>query len=281
MADSVLKLIFKGVLFVAMILLSVNAVAQKQLVIKPVSDVLSFVPEDNTAAVIILSPIINLNVESTLGEGVVVEITRDSLYQYSLLFDISEERKRVISISAPGYVKEYLRLILNSKQKVVYTAFPPVDEDRFKEYKMLGYAFSGYGPWGAMFAYGKRFGAYLRANTSFRSRRGFNIESRIYEGEIFNPSGAEKIGVVRSSFTAGLQVAMIPNMFFQVGAGYGLYANQWSKNKDYFYSDLREGVQLDFGLLYNYKSLYLNAGVYMITASKVLSDFHLGIGYVF
>ena len=190
-----------------------RANAQKHLVIKPVSEVFSFVPEENMASVIIISPIKNLNVTSTLEESATVEINSDSLYLYRMVFDISEESKRVISISAPGYVKEYLRLMLNSKQKLVFTAFPPEDEGRFKDYKMVGYSFSGYGPWGVMFAYGKRVGAFLRANTSFGSRRGFDIERSKYAGEIFNPSGAEKIGAVRTSITAGLQVAMIPNLF--------------------------------------------------------------------
>ncbi len=281
MADNILRRgLLKLILIVALFPIF-NSEAQKQLVIKPVSEVVSFVPEENMASVIILSPIKDLNISSTLGEKGSVEINSDSLYLYRFMFDISEEAKRVISISAPGYVKEYIRLMLHSKQKLLFTAFPPEGDDRFSIYKMVGYSFSGYAPFGLMVAYGKRFGGFLRFNSSFRGKRGFDIENYRTDGPLYNPAGANKLYNIRTSITAGVQIAIIPPLFFQVGVGYGEYANQWKKGKDYFYSDSYNGFQLDFGALYNFKNYYLNGGVIVMTASKVIVDFHVGIGYVF
>ncbi len=281
MANNILRFTLLKLLFLALIFFASEAKCQKHLIIKPVSEVFSFVPEENMASVIILSPIKDLNISSTLGEKCSVEINSDSLYMYRFLFDISEEAKRVISVSAPGYVKEYVRLMLHSKQKLLFTVFPPEGDDRFQVYKMAGYAFSGYAPFGVMFAYGKRFGAFLRFNSTFRSRRGFEIENYRTDGKLYNPSGAERQYKIRTSLTAGVQVAVIPSLFFQVGVGYGEYANQWRKYEDYFYSDSFNGFQLDFGALYNFKNFYVNGGVLMMTTSKVIVDFHVGVGYVF
>lgn len=281
MDNIILRYIIPRLLLMGVIFSVFDSAAQKHLVIKPVSEVFSFVPEENMASVIILSPIENLNISSTLGERCTVEINSDSLYLYRFLFDISEEPKRVISVSAPGYVKEYIRLMLHSKQKLLFTAFPPEGDDRFNVYKMVGYSFSGYAPFGLMVAYGKRYGGFVRVNSKFRRRQGFEIERYRSKGQLYDPVGAGKIYNIRTSVTAGAQIALIPKLFFQVGVGYGEYANQWKKNEDYFYSDSLNGFQLDFGALYNYKDYYINGGVIMMTTTKVLVDFHVGLGYVF
>lgn len=281
MDNSILRGWLLRLLFVIALFPAFKSQAQKHLVVKAVSEVFSFVPEENMASVIILSPIKDLNIASTLGERSTVEINSDSLYMYRFVFDISEESKRVISISAPGYVKEYIRVMLHSKQKLLFTAFPPEGDDRFQVYKMIGYSFSGYSPFGLMVAYGKRFGGFLRFNSNFRGKRGFDIEHYRKDGPLYNPTGANKLYNIRTSITAGAQIAIIPPLFFQVGVGYGEYANQWKKSKDYFYSDSYNGFQLDFGALYNFKNYYLNGGVIVMTASKVIVDFHVGVGYVF
>lgn len=275
-------LTFRKTLLILFLLLSVSVVtAQQRLVVKPMADIFSFVPTENMASVVIISSMHNLNIETTLGERSEMQVNSDSMYVYKLLFNVSEENKRVVSISAPGYLKEYVRVMMQPKQKQYFTVFPPSNEDRFVRYRMVGYSFQGYAPFGVMVAFGKRYGGFVRVNSTFHGKRGFDIESYKTDGQLFNPAGAKHKYNIRTSLTAGAQVAVIPSLFFQLGVGYGVYANQWKKGDDYFYSDSFAGFQMDFGALYNYRRFYINGGVIMLTTQKVILDFHLGIGYVF
>ena len=92
-----------ALILILFLVLCVSVVtAQQRLVVKPMADIFSFVPTENMASVVIISSMHNLNIETTLGERSEMQVNSDSMYVYKLLFNVSEENKRVVSISAPA-----------------------------------------------------------------------------------------------------------------------------------------------------------------------------------
>lgn len=99
--------------------------AQKKLVIQQQESKTSFFPEEEKACVEFISPLEDLNIKSTFGEQPEKSVNEDGLHVYRFVFDLTEEVKRTLFISAEGCVREELKLVMSPKQRLYYTVFPP------------------------------------------------------------------------------------------------------------------------------------------------------------
>lgn len=145
--------------------------AQKKLTVQQQESKTSFFPEENKACVEFISPLADLNIKSTFGEQPEVSVNEDGLHVYRFVFDLADEMKRTLFISAPGFVREELKLSMSPKQRLYYTVFPP-DESPYRWGMTAEYLYSGTAPVGARLGIGKRFGLYASFKRVGREGRG-------------------------------------------------------------------------------------------------------------
>ena len=100
--------------------------AQKQLVVTQQEAPTAFYPESGKACVELISPLEDLNIVSTFGETCTRELNEDELWVYRFVFDLADESKRTLYISAPGFVREELKLAgVVQQAETLFHGFPP------------------------------------------------------------------------------------------------------------------------------------------------------------
>lgn len=258
-----------------------QAGAQKKLVVTQQEQPTAFFPESGKACVELISPLKELNITSTFGEKCTCELNSDKLYVYRFVFDLSDEPKRTLYISAPGFVREELKLSMSSKQKLFYTVFPPEDKYKFDPAALIEYVYSGTAPVGVRVAFGKRFGVYAGYKTSMKGEEGMNIEDVV---SYYDVSGAADKGYIRESYTAGVRIGIQKWMYLYLGGGYGKYARLWEnpvevEGSTRFMSDSQKGPEAELGLSFRVGNFALTGGVDALIGDKFLCDYQFGLGY--
>lgn len=131
--------------------------------------------------------------------------------------------------------------------------------------------------YGAMLAYGDRFGAYIKARDSFRHRKG---EYTYMDGDIVWTTGLTDYS--RTSITAGGFMSVLPWMKVYTGAGYGIHRLLW-EDSDGRWMEVSDasskGPALNVGIICTCRSLALSIGVDTIIPGH--TDLELGIGICF
>lgn len=133
---------------------------------------------------------------------------------------------------------------------------------------------------GVMGGLGRRFGGYMKINASINGVPG----SQTFEttNENLTSEGYSKkpkyFGI-----NAGLMVHALPFLFAYIGSGYGKYTHGVYTDKYNNQYDVYSvaGAELDFGVMFKYKALLLQAGYKRILAkgeSGTLGDFNIGVG---
>ena len=204
-----------------------EAGAQKKLIVKQVERATAFYPESGKACVELISPLEDLHVTSTFGEEVARELNEDKLWVYRFVFDLTDEPKRTLYISAPGFVREELRLAMNSKQKLIFTVFPPVEQFNFTPGMLIEFLYSGTAPTGVRLSIGKRLGGYVSYKTSGLSQEGAEIEEVTH---YYDVTGAKEEGYIRQSYTAGLRLGIQRWLYLYLGGGFGEYGRLWENS---------------------------------------------------
>ena len=270
-----------GLLLVLQLGVIPEARAQKKLVVKQVEQATAFHPESGKACVELISPLEDLHVTSTFGEEVTREQNEDKLWVYRFVFDLSDEAKRTLYISAPGFVREELRLAMSSKQKLIFTVFPPVEKFNFTPGLLIEYLYSGTAPTGARLSIGKRLGGYVSYKTSGLAREGADIEevTRYYD-----VTGAKEEGYIRQSYTAGLRLGIQRWLYLYLGGGFGEYGRLWEnptpvEGNTRFTSDHEKGPEAEVGLSFRMGNVALSAGVNTLFGEETLCDYSIGVGY--
>lgn len=259
----------------------VQAEAQKKLVIRQQEQPTAFYPETGKACVELISPLQDLNVKSTFGEACTCEQNVDKMWVYRFVFDLTDEAKRTLYISAPGFVREELKLSLSSKQKLFFTVFPPEDKFKFEPGLLIEYLYSGTAPVGARLAFGKRFGVYVGYKTSMKSEEGVAIEDVT---AFYDVSGAADKGYVRESYTAGVRIGILKWFYMYLGGGYGKYARLWEnpvpvEGAPKFMSDSQKGPEAELGLSFRLGNFALSGGTNALIGDKFMCDWQFGLGY--
>ena len=255
--------------------------AQKKLIVKQVERATAFYPEAGKACVELISPLEELHVVSTFGEEVTRELNEDKLYVYRFVFDLADEAKRTLYISAPGFVREELRLAMSSKQKLIYTVFPPVERFNFTPGLLLEYVYSGTAATGVRLSLGKRLGGYVSYKTSGLSQEGVEIEevTRFYD-----LTGAQEEGYIRQSYTAGLRLGIQRWLYLYLGGGFGEYGRLWENSSPVegnsrFTRDYEKGPEAEVGLSFRLGNVALSAGVNTLFGEETLCDYSVGLGF--
>lgn len=279
-----MKVIIKVLICILCCLVVHHADAQKKLVVTQQDRPTAFYPESGKACVELISPIKELNIRSTFGDTSTCEMNADELYVYRFIFDLTDESKRTLYISAPGFIQQELKLALSSKQKLFYTVFPPeVIDKRFRFYPgmLLEYVYSGTAMVGGRLSMGKRFGMYVGYKTSLLKEEGPEIEK---VSSFYDISGADNKGYIRESYTAGFRMGFLRWMYFYIGGGYGTYGRLWEnpdpvENSLKFTSDRLTGPEAELGLSFRMGNFSLSAGVDMLIADEWICDYSLGMGF--
>lgn len=261
-----------------------QADAQKKLVVTPQDRPTAFFPESGKACVELISPIKELNIRSTFGDTCTCEMNVDQLYVYRFIFDLTDESKRTLYISAPGFIPQELKLTLSSKQKLFYTVFPPdLMDKRFRFYSgmLLEYVYSGTAMVGGRLSMGKRFGMYVGYKTSLLKEEGSALED---VSNYYDVTQASKKGYIRESYTAGFRMGFLRWMYLYIGGGYGKYGRLWENPEPVegnvkFTTDCLTGPEAELGLSFRMGNFSLSAGADMLIADKWICDYSLGIGF--
>lgn len=258
-----------------------QAHAQKHLVVTQQDAPTAFFPELGKACVELISPLENLNIVSTFGESCTREQNEDKLWVYRFVFDLTDEAKRTLFISAPGFVRAELKLALSNKQKLYFTVFPPENKLRFYSGILIEYVYSGTVSLGGRLAYGKRIGGYVGYKTSLFKKEGVEIEDmRIF----YDVTQANEQGYIRQSITGGFRMGIVRWLYLYLGAGYGEYGRLWEnptpiEGAQKFTSDFQKGAEAELGLSARLKNFSLSVGANALFGGKMMCDYSLGVGY--
>lgn len=271
----------KWLLFLLCLLWIGQAEAQKQLVVTQQEAPTAFYPEANKACVELISPLENLHVVSTFGETCTREQNEDKLWVYRFVFDLTDEAKRTLYISAPGFVRAELKLSMASRQKLYYTVFPPEDKFKFYPGMSLEYVYSGTAPFGGRISFGKRVGFYLGYKTSSFKKEGVEIEG---VKNFYDLSSADEKGYIRTSYTGGFRFGILRWFYLYLGGGYGEYGRLWENPNEVeglnrFTSDYQKGPEAELGLSFRLGNFSLSGGVDALIGDKFLCDYSVSAGF--
>lgn len=251
--------------------------AQKKLVIQQQESKTSFFPEEEKACVEFISPLEDLNIKSTFGEQPEKSVNEDGLHVYRFVFDLTEEVKRTLFISAEGCVREELKLVMSPKQRLYYTVFPP-EESPYRWGMTAEYLYSGLAPVGARLGVGKRFGLYASFKKSDVNEEGFRIEEITEE---YDTKGSVDKGYIRESYIAGVSMGLYRWCFLHLGGGFGKYGRLWeSKSGGRYVSDFQEGPEVELGLSFRLGHIVLSGTANALIGDDFTCDYTAGIGFV-
>ena len=251
--------------------------AQKKLTIRQQESKTSFFPEENKACVEFISPLEDLNIKSTFGEQPEKSVNEDGLHVYRFVFDLTDEAKRTLFISAPGFVREELKLSMSPKQRLYYTVFPP-DESPYRWGMTAEYLYSGLAPVGGRVGIGKRFGLYASFRRSDVKEEGFRVEEITEE---YNTKGSTDKGYIRESYTAGISIGLYRWCFLTLGGGFGKYGRQWeSASGERYTSDFQKGPEAELGLSFRLGPIVLSGSANALIGDDFMCDYTAGIGFV-
>ena len=251
--------------------------AQKKLTIQQQESKTSFFPEENKACVEFISPLEDLNIKSTFGEQPEKSVNEDGLHVYRFVFDLTDETKRTLFISAPGFVREELRLSMSPKQRLYYTVFPP-DESPYRWGMTAEYLYSGLASVGGRVGIGKRFGIYAAFKQSNVKEEGFRVEEITEE---YDTKGSSDKGYIRESYTAGISIGLYRWCFLNLGGGFGKYGRQWeSKSGERYVSDFQKGPEVELGVSFRLGPIVLSGGANALIGDEFTCDYTAGIGFV-
>ena len=259
-----------------------QAQAQKHLVVTQQEAPTAFYPESGKACVELISPLENLNIVSTFGETCTRELNEDELWVYRFVFDLRDESKRTLYISAPGFIREELKLALSNKQKLYFTVFPPEENKlRFYPGMLIEYVYSGSAMYGGRLAFGKRVGIYFGYKTSLLEREGVDIEDVT---SFYDVSRAEEKGYIRQSITGGFRLGVVRWMYLYLGGGYGEYGRLWEnpspvEGKQKFTSDYSKAPEAELGLALRMGNFSLSAGANALFGEKLMCDYSVSAGF--
>ena len=259
-----------------------QAQAQKHLVVTQQEAPTAFYPESGKACVELISPLENLNIVSTFGETCTRELNEDELWVYRFVFDLRDESKRTLYISAPGFIREELKLALSNKQKLYFTVFPPEENKlRFYPGMLIEYVYSGSAMYGGRLAFGKRVGIYFGYKTSLLEREGVDIEDVT---SFYDVSRAEEKGYIRESITGGFRLGVVRWMYLYLGGGYGEYGRLWEnpspvEGKQKFTSDYSKAPEAELGLALRMGNFSLSAGANALFGEKLMCDYSVSAGF--
>ena len=259
-----------------------QAQAQKHLVVTQQEAPTAFYPESGKACVELISPLENLNIVSTFGETCTRELNEDELWVYRFVFDLRDESKRTLYISAPGFIREELKLALSNKQKLYFTVFPPEENKlRFYPGMLIEYVYSGSAMYGGRLAFGKRVGIYFGYKTSLLEREGVDLEDVT---SFYDVSRAEEKGYIRQSITGGFRLGVVRWMYLYLGGGYGEYGRLWEnpspvEGKQKFTSDYSKAPEAELGLALRMGNFSLSAGANALFGEKLMCDYSVSAGF--
>ena len=259
-----------------------QAQAQKHLVVTQQEAPTAFYPESGKACVELISPLENLNIVSTFGETCTRELNEDELWVYRFVFDLRDESKRTLYVSAPGFIREELKLALSNKQKLYFTVFPPEENKlRFYPGMLIEYVYSGSAMYGGRLAFGKRVGIYFGYKTSLLEREGVDIEDVT---SFYDVSRAEEKGYIRQSITGGFRLGVVRWMYLYLGGGYGEYGRLWEnpspvEGKQKFTSDYSKAPEAELGLALRMGNFSLSAGANALFGEKLMCDYSVSAGF--
>lgn len=259
-----------------------QAQAQKHLVVTQQEAPTAFYPESGKACVELISPLENLNIVSTFGETCTRELNEDELWVYRFVFDLRDESKRTLYISAPGFIREELKLALSNKQKLYFTVFPPEENKlRFYPGMLIEYVYSGSAMYGGRLAFGKRVGIYFGYKTSLLEREGVDIEDVT---SFYDVSRAGEKGYIRQSITGGFRLGVVRWMYLYLGGGYGEYGRLWEnpspvEGKQKFTSDYSKAPEAELGLALRMGNFSLSAGANALFGEKLMCDYSVSAGF--
>lgn len=255
--------------------------AQKQLVVTQQEAPTAFYPESGKACVELISPLEDLNIVSTFGETCTRELNEDELWVYRFVFDLADESKRTLYISAPGFVREELKLALSNKQKLYFTVFPPENKLRFYPGMLIEYVYSGTAMVGGRLAFGKRVGVYVGYKTSLLKKEGVEIEDVT---AFYDVSRAKEEGYIRQSITGGFRLGVVRWLYLYLGGGYGEYGRLWEnpmaiEGGQKFTSDYSKAPEAELGLSFRLGNFSLSAGANALFGDKLMCDYSVGAGF--
>ena len=259
-----------------------QAQAQKHLVVTQQEAPTAFYPESGKACVELISPLENLNIVSTFGETCTRELNEDELWVYRFVFDLRDESKRTLYISAPGFIREELKLALSNKQKLYFTVFPPEENKlRFYPGMLIEYVYSGSAMFGGRLAFGKRVGIYFGYKTSLLEREGVDIEDVT---SFYDVSRAEEKGYIRESITGGFRLGVVRWLYLYLGGGYGEYGRLWEnpmaiEGGQKFTSDYSKAPEAELGLALRMGNFSLSAGANALFGDKLMCDYTVSAGF--
>ena len=259
-----------------------QAQAQKHLVVTQQEAPTAFYPESGKACVELISPLENLNIVSTFGETCTRELNEDELWVYRFVFDLRDESKRTLYISAPGFIREELKLALSNKQKLYFTVFPPEENKlRFYPGMLIEYVYSGSAMYGGRLAFGKRVGIYFGYKTSLLEREGVDIEDVT---SFYDVSRAEEKGYIRESITGGFRLGVVRWLYLYLGGGYGEYGRLWEnpmaiEGGQKFTSDYSKAPEAELGLALRMGNFSLSAGANALFGDKLMCDYTVSAGF--
>ena len=259
-----------------------QAQAQKHLVVTQQEAPTAFYPESGKACVELISPLENLNIVSTFGETCTRELNEDELWVYRFVFDLRDESKRTLYISAPGFIREELKLALSNKQKLYFTVFPPEENKlRFYPGMLIEYVYSGSAMYGGRLAFGKRVGIYFGYKTSLLEREGVDIEDVT---SFYDVSRAEEKGYIRQSITGGFRLGVVRWLYLYLGGGYGEYGRLWEnpmaiEGGQKFTSDYSKAPEAELGLALRMGNFSLSAGANALFGDKLMCDYTVSAGF--
>lgn len=256
--------------------------AQKQLVVTQQEAPTAFYPESGKACVELISPLEDLNIVSTFGETCTRELNEDELWVYRFVFDLADESKRTLYISAPGFVREELKLALSNKQKLYFTVFPPEENKlRFYPGMLIEYVYSGTAMVGGRLAFGKRVGVYVGYKTSLLEKEGVEIEDVT---AFYDVSRAKEEGYIRQSITGGFRLGVVRWLYLYLGGGYGEYGRLWEnpmaiEGGQKFTSDYSKAPEAELGLALRMGNFSLSAGANALFGDKLMCDYTVSAGF--
>lgn len=259
-----------------------QAQAQKHLVVTQQEAPTAFYPESGKACVELISPLENLNIVSTFGETCTRELNEDELWVYRFVFDLRDESKRTLYISAPGFIREELKLALSNKQKLYFTVFPPEENKlRFYPGMLIEYVYSGSAMYGGRLAFGKRVGIYVGYKTSLLEKEGVEIEDVT---AFYDVSRAKEEGYIRQSITGGFRLGVVRWLYLYLGGGYGEYGRLWEnpmaiEGGQKFTSDYSKAPEAELGLALRMGNFSLSAGANALFGDKLMCDYAVSAGF--
>lgn len=161
------------------------------------------------------------------------------------------------------------------EKSVILKKRPP----RLYGFVLANYMISAKAP-GLMMGIGRRFGAYTKFNIGVNGLPNEN-EFKTYNQSISSDKYKKQPKYYGAN--AGLMVHIIPCLFAYVGSGYGKYSHGIYEMYDDVEYDVYhvKGAEIDFGAMFKYKALLLQAGYKRILSKGQggnFGDFNVGIG---